>query len=323
LAVQIPEGETPEGQAPEGETPDQKAQDEKGLAYYVYRGCFTIGRIIPRPLAAALAWAAGRACAATMADRRVLVGRNLERVAGHPLSRDELDQGIKASFDTYARYWMESTRATGTGPAELEARMSMEGLHHIDAALAEGKGAIIALPHLGSWDFGGAWIASTGYPLTVVAEEVKPRALFDWFVEMRADLGLEVVPLGPQAASAVGRALRHNRLVALVSDRDLVGNGAEVEFFGERTRLPAGPATMALRTGAAILPAAIYLRPRGRCHAVIRPALPVKPTGQGLRADITELTQSLARELEELIRVAPEQWHMMQPNWPSDPGYQA
>lgn len=310
-------------QTPEDRNPEDRGLGDKGLAYYVYRACFTIGRITPRPVAAALAWAAGRACAATMADRRVLVGRNLERVAGRPLSRAELDRGIKASFDTYARYWMESTRATGTGAGELEARMSMEGLDHIDAALAAGKGAIIALPHLGSWDFGGAWIASTGYPLTVVAEEVKPQALFEWFVEMRADLGLEVVPLGPRAASAVGRALRQNRLVALVSDRDLVGNGAEVEFFGERTRLPAGPATMALRTGAVILPSAIYLRPRGRCHAVIGPALSVEPTGGGLRADITALTQALARKLEELIRVAPEQWHMMQPNWPSDPGYRA
>jgi phosphatidylinositol dimannoside acyltransferase len=228
---------------------------------------------------------------------------------------------VHETFDSYARYWMESTRATGTSAGELEARMSMDGLHNIDSALAAGKGAIIALPHLGSWDFGGAWIASIGYPLTVVAEEVKPKALFDWFVEVRASLGLEVVPLGPQAGPAVGRALRDNRLVALLSDRDLVGNGVEVEFFGERTRLPAGPATMALRTGAAILPTAIYLRSKGRSHATVRPALELSRSGEGLRADVARITQDLAQELEALIRVAPDQWHMLQPNWPSDPGY--
>jgi lauroyl/myristoyl acyltransferase len=297
------------------------ASADRGFAYYVYRTCFALGRYTPRPVAAGLGWVAGRYCAATMADRRVLVGRNLERVAGRALSEAEKRRGVMAAFDSYARYWMESTRATGATAAELEARMSLEGLGHIQAALAAGRGAIIALPHLGSWDFGGAWIASTGYPLTVVAEEVKPRALFDWFVEMRAEMGLEVIPLGPTAAGAVGTALRANKLVALVSDRDLVGNGVEVEFFGERTRLPAGPATMALRTGAAILPAAIYLRPKGRCHAVICPALPVARSGGGLRQDVAQVTQNLARELEKLIRQAPEQWHMFQPNWPSDPGY--
>jgi phosphatidylinositol dimannoside acyltransferase len=272
-------------------------------------------------VAAALARVAGLATAAAQAERREVIARNLERAMGRPLAGLERQRVVRAAFDSYARYWMESTRATGTSAGELEARMSMDGLHNIDSALAAGKGAIIALPHLGSWDFGGAWIASIGYPLTVVAEEVKPKALFDWFVEVRASLGLEVVPLGPQAGPAVGRALRDNRLVALLSDRDLVGNGVEVEFFGERTRLPAGPATMALRTGAAILPTAIYLRSKGRSHATVRPALELSRSGEGLRADVARITQDLAQELEALIRVAPDQWHMLQPNWPSDPGY--
>ena len=272
-------------------------------------------------MAAALARAAGLATATAQADRREVIARNLERALGRPLVGAEKQRLVRAAFDSYARYWMESTRATGTSAGALEARMSIEGLDHIDSALAGGKGGIVALPHLGSWDFGGAWIASIGYPLTVVAEEVKPKALFDWFVEMRADMGLEVVPLGPQAGPAVGRALRENRLVALLSDRDLVGNGVEVDFFGARTRLPAGPATLALRTGAALLPTAIYLRSRGRSHAVIRPPLAVERSGEGLRADVARITQDLAHALEELIRVAPEQWHMFQPNWIGDPGY--
>lgn len=294
---------------------------DRGIVYYVYRAGFAIGLHTPRPVAASLAWLAGRACAATMTERREVIGAHLERVLGRRLAERERDRRVRAAFDSYARYWMESTRATGADARELEARMSMEGLGHIDHALAQGRGAIIALPHLGSWDFGGAWIASTGYPLVVVAEEVRPKALFDWFVEMRARIGIEVVPLGPSAAAVVGRALRANRLVALVSDRDLAGNGIEVEFFGERTRLPAGPATLALRTGAAILPTAIYLRPKGRCHAVVRPAVPAERSGGPLREDIVRVTQALAHELEELIRVEPEQWHMFQPNWPSDPGY--
>jgi len=91
----------------------------------------------------------------------------------------------------------------------------------------------------------------------------------------------------------------------------------EVEFFGERTTLPGGPATLALRTGATVVPTAVYFRP-GRDHlGVVRPALEVERRGR-LRDDIARITQAIAHELESLIRVAPEQWHLLQPNWPSD-----
>ena len=288
--------------------------------YYRYRAAYTLGRYTPRPVAAALAGITGAASFATMRGRRELVGRHLDRVTDGALSPLERQRAIRQAFASYARYWMESCRATATTPADLDARMSFEGLENLDHGLAGGKGVIMALPHLGSWDFGGAFLASIGYPATVVVEPVEPPELFEWFARMRRGLGLEVVPLGPAAASAVSRRLRSGGIVALVSDRDLVGNGVEVEFFGERTRLPAGPATLALRTGAALLPVAVYLRSGGRNHAVVRPAVAVERRGS-LREDVTRVTQALAHELEELIRRAPEQWHLFQPNWPSDPGY--
>jgi KDO2-lipid IV(A) lauroyltransferase len=113
------------------------------------------------------------------------------------------------------------------------------------------------------------------------------------------------------------RALRDNRVVCLLSDRDLTGDGVSVEFFGERTTRPAGPATLALRTGAALLPVAVYFEP-GRGHrGVVRAPIATARAG-GLRDDIARITQYLACEFEILIRAAPEQWHLLQPNWPSD-----
>jgi KDO2-lipid IV(A) lauroyltransferase len=112
-------------------------------------------------------------------------------------------------------------------------------------------------------------------------------------------------------------ALRRNELVCLLSDRDLEGSGPEVEFFGETTTLPAGPALLALRSGATLLPSAIYFEGR-RHRCVVRPPVPVERRGR-LREDVRRITQDLARELEVLISAAPDQWHMMQPNWPSDP----
>ncbi len=107
--------------------------------------------------------------------------------------------------------------------------------------------------------------------------------------------------------------------MCLLSDRDIGGGGVEVEFFGERTTLPGGPATLALRTGAPVLPTAVFFD-GDRHRGIVRPALDIRRTGR-LRDDVQRITQLLALELESLIRRAPEQWHVMQPNWPSDPGY--
>jgi len=161
-----------------------------------------------------------------------------------------------------------------------------------------------------------------GHKLTVVVEPIDPPELFDWFVSLRRELGMNVVPLGPNVATSVLAALRDNQVVCLLCDRDIEHTGIEVEFFGERTTLPAGPATLSLRTGAPVLPAAVYftpLRTDGH-HAVVRPPLP-RDRRAGIREDATRVTQYLAHELEFLIRRNPEQWHLFQPNWPSDPGY--
>ena len=132
---------------------------------------------------------------------------------------------------------------------------------------------------------------------------------------------MTVVPVGSAATGAVARALRANEVVCLLCDRDIQGGGVEVEFFGERTSLPAGPATLALRTGAPVLPCAVYFDGASH-HGVVRPPLAVEREGR-LREDVRRITQDLAHELEGLIRRAPEQWHLLQPNWPSDPGYRA
>jgi KDO2-lipid IV(A) lauroyltransferase len=183
--------------------------------------------------------------------------------------------------------------------------------------LAAGNGVILALPHLGGWDFGGAWFASQGYKATVVVEPLEPPELFEWFADMRRAMGLEIVPLGPDAGTAILRRLKGGGIVGLVCDRDLAGTGVEVEFFGERTTLPSGPATLALRTGAPILPAAVYFTGRDGHHGLVRPPLAIERTGK-FREDVARVTQLLADEFEGLIRAAPWQWHLFQPNWPSD-----
>jgi len=242
--------------------------------------------------------------------RRALIARHQRRAAAAPVDAAAVDRAVREAFASYGRYWMESLRLPAMDPAQVDARFTIEGLDHIRDARAAGSGALLAIPHLGGWEVGGSWLVRQGFPLTVVVEALQPPELFDWFVKLREGFGFTVIPLGRAAGTRVVRALRANQVVALLADRDIAGGGVEVEFFGERTTLPAGPATLARRLGVPLLPTAIYFDGDGH-HAAVRPPVPME-------GDVAEVTQRLAAELEGLIRRAPEQWHMFQPNWPSD-----
>jgi KDO2-lipid IV(A) lauroyltransferase len=242
-------------------------------------------------------------------------------VCGPALGEPELRRLVDAAFASYARYWAESLRLPSLSGEQIDAGMSMRGFEHLYRALSLGRGAILALPHLGGWEWGGAFLAESGMPASVVVEPLEPPEVFEWFARFRRRLGMEVIPVGTGAAAACLRALSDNRVLCLLADRTVGSTpGVEVEFFGEATRLPAGPATLALRSGAALLPAAVYFGRRADDHlALVRPPIPVERSSR-FRADILRITQAVAVELEGLVRRAPTQWHLMQPNWPSDTG---
>jgi KDO2-lipid IV(A) lauroyltransferase len=268
---------------------------------------------VPRAPAERLGAGLGRATGTLARRRRRLVARHQERALGRPPTRAELS----ATFASYGRYWVDAFRLPAETMDDLNARFHADGMEHLAAATAGGRGAIFALPHLGSWEVAGRWVSGQGYRLSVVVEPLEPPALFDWFRDLRGAMGLDVIPLGPAVPALVRDALADGRVVCLVADRDLTGTGVEVEFFGERTRLPAGPALMAMRHDVEILPVGTYTEPGGRHHSIIH--APVERTRTGrLADDVVTVTQRLARVFEEIIRRAPEQWHLQQPNWPSD-----
>ena len=256
-------------------------------------------------------------------QRRAMIERHLRRV-DPSLGGVRLRRGVQQAFDSYAKYWLESFRLPNLSKRAVAAGFTEDGYEdHIVGGLRAGNGVIIALPHLGGWEWAGRWIADRGHPITVVVEQIEPPELFEWFVELRSKLGMTVVPLGPRAATTVMQALRDNHIVCLVSDRDLMGGGPQVDFFGERTTLPGGAATLALRTGAPIIPTGVYFTNRVDGHyAWVKPPIVVERESKRLREDVDRVTQLVAYELESLIRRAPFQWHLFQPNWPSDPGYE-
>jgi KDO2-lipid IV(A) lauroyltransferase len=285
--------------------------------YLGYRAGALVARALPRASLAPATRLLGKAGSRAMAGRREVVERNLRRIHGADRSKREIDREVGLVFESYARYWLESFRLPGTHPAMVEDGIVVDGYHHVDEALDKGGGVILALPHLGGWEWAAFWLAECkGRQVTAVVEPVDPPELAEWFVGLRRDIGINVVPLGPSAGTECVRALKANHVLCLLCDRDLAGGGIEVEFFGERTTLPGGPATLALRSGAPLLPSAVYFE--GSAHrGRTGPPMDVERQGK-LRDDVARVTQELAVKLEELIRRAPDQWHLMQPNWPSD-----
>jgi phosphatidylinositol dimannoside acyltransferase len=243
------------------------------------------------------------------ASQRRIVRMNLARVAGHPTA-DVLRGLTRAAYRSYARYWVDAFRAHTLDPGVVAAHSTGTGLEILDAVRDAGDGGILATGHLGSWDIGAFFSTQRGWRLTVVAEVLEPRPLFERFVRLRRQLGLEVIPLvrGGDMLSRLETAIADGGIATLLADRDLTRKGPVVEFFGEPCRLPPGPAALARRTGRPVVPGAFFTTPDG-WHAIVHEPVDVA------HLDVAAGTQVVAHALERLIAEAPEQWHVFVPNW--------
>jgi len=230
-----------------------------------------------------------------------------------------LERRVDDVFAGYTRYWLESIRLPHLSSERVDRSIAVHGYEHVEAGLEQGNGVILALPHLGGWEWAGRWLADQGVEVYAVAERLKDAEVHEYLTGLRAKLGIRVIALDSSAGSKVLAALKKNAVVCLIADRDLQGDGICVNFFGEETTVPGGPATMALRTGATILPTAVFHSPGKDGHiGVVKPQVAVERTSGSLRDDVKRITQQLTDELAELIQRAPDQWHLLQPNWPSD-----
>ncbi|MEU6465856.1 phosphatidylinositol mannoside acyltransferase [Streptomyces sp. NPDC046976] len=240
---------------------------------------------------------------------RVVPGASPERLA--ELSR----KGMRS----YLRYWMESFRLPAWSPERIRTGFAAKDIHHLTEGLDAGKGVILALPHLANWDLAGAWVTTElRTPFTTVAERLKPETLYDRFVAYREGLGMEVLPhSGGSAFGTLARRLRDGGLVCLVADRDLSASGVEVDFFGEKARMPAGPALLAQHTGALLLPVTLWYDDSPVMRGQVHP--PIEVPESGTRAEKSSvMTQALADAFATGIAEHPEDWHMLQRLWLAD-----
>jgi KDO2-lipid IV(A) lauroyltransferase len=241
--------------------------------------------------------------------------KNLARVIG--TTPDKVPDGlIRASLASYARYWREAFRLPSMDLNKQGELLDPHfgGQEHIAAALDAGRGVILALPHSGNWDMAGVWLAQTYGTFATVAERLKPESLYRRFLEYRESLGFEVFPLSGGERppfELLCERLRDNRFVCLMAERDLTRNGVEVDFFGDATRMPAGPAKLAISTGAPLHPAHVYYRGNDCVVQIFEPL----DTSSG---DVQGITQALADVFAQRIAVHPADWHMLQPQWLAD-----
>jgi KDO2-lipid IV(A) lauroyltransferase len=272
-----------------------------------YAAGWALVRTLPEPAAVRLFQAGADLAAARGGPAVDRLRTNLARVAP---GRD-LDALTREALRSYARYWREVFRLPVTSAERIEQGMRCCGEDRLFDAVAAGRGVVCALPHSGNWDHAAAWLVGRGVRFTTVAERLRPEQLYDRFVAFRESLGMEVLPLTggrPPFETLVDR-LQAGGTLCLLADRDLSARGVQVEFFGAATRMPAGPASLALRTGAALLPVTLSFRADG-WQVVFHPEVAA--------TDVPTMTQQVADAFAEGIAEAPQDWHMLQRLWLDD-----
>ena len=290
----------------------------KGLpGYLLYRmlsGLFGLlpaaaVRVTGRVLGTGLSYVAGK--------KMSLLRRHMRRVMGPGPTDDEITVAGREMFASYGRYWAEVFWFRPRRKDEVVGRARATGLDDVFEVKRQGRGIIFAVPHMGNWEVAGSLAETLELHVLSIAEDLPNHRITDWFVETRAAYGIEIIVAGRGSTTTpLVRALKNAQVVALVADRDVTGRGIEVEFFGEKTTMPAGPVSLALMTGAAIFPIGSYFDGSGYLFPC-QPELQI-PEDDDRSERIRLGTQALARAYEDLIREKPTDWHLFSPNWPSD-----
>jgi KDO2-lipid IV(A) lauroyltransferase len=290
------------------------------LAEAGYAAGWRLVRGLPEPVAGAAFRAAADAAYLRRGPAVRRLRANLRRVVGPDRSEAALDALLRAGLRSYARYWLEAFRLPGRSLAQLLTGFRLARGELLGQAVESGTGAVVALPHAGNWDAAGAWAAANGWPLTTVAERLRPEGLYERFLRFRQSLGMRIIPLrGGQRPplELLEECLGKAHLVPLMADRDLSTRGIEVDFFGGVARMPAGPAILALRTGSPLYVVDMWYEddaPCGNLHGPLE-----LPTGGPLDRRVRLLTQRIADQLADGIAAHPADWHMLQRLWLDDP----
>ena len=227
-------------------------------------------------------------------------------------SPQKLEELTKLGMRSYLRYWFDTFRLSTWSKNRIISTTQVIRENLLRDPIQSKQGCIVALPHAGNWDHAGAYFCAKGIHLVTVAERLKPEKLFLKFLEYRKSMGMEVLPLDGKVMGVLAQRLRQGSLVALVADRDLSRSGITVDFFGGPSRMPAGPALLALKTDAPLITAFVSYTESG-IHIDFKEV--VLPTLGSDSEKVDQIVQITAQHFEEGIAAHPEDWHMLQRIW--------
>jgi lauroyl/myristoyl acyltransferase len=286
------------------------------LGYLAYRALVGAIGMLPEPAMRLTGEWLGRVVWYLAPGRRRLVQRHLRRILGPDA---DIRKRSKAMFASYGRYWAEVFWLRPRRIPGLVRKATVENETGMRAAFGMGKGLLLILPHMGNWEVAGAVSRDLGMPVLSAAENLPNPLITEWFLNVRRIAGIDIVLTGrgARATGALLERLRDGETVALLADRDVTGRGIPVKFFGEETTMPAGPIALAVKTGAPVIVVGSYFEHGAGHRYVISDPLAIP--GEGTKDErVAAGAQLLAEALEEGILRKPEDWHLFQPNWPSD-----
>ena len=281
------------------------------IQYRAFRTMQHLVERLPRPLGYALAVMVARFAFLFARRARSALECNLRVVLPEVADR-KVRKIAWRNFRNHSKAYADLMRLPIARVEDLAGLLHVEGVEHLEAARTRGKGVMVISAHMGSWEVAAAIWSSTIAPVSLFAEELEPRELFDWYRRTRARLGISVLPATRSGLRKVLEALDANEMVVTAIDRDMLGTGLEVEFFGRPARIPEGPAAIALKRGTPLLPVCVLRNPDDTYQAIGSPPIFAEPTGDH-QADVRRVTKKLVRHLEEIIRAHPKQWHMPHP----------
>jgi KDO2-lipid IV(A) lauroyltransferase len=283
------------------------------IRYRAFRTMQWLVERLPRGIGYALAVLVARFAYLFARRARAELERNLSMALPH-LGPEDLHRLAWHNFRNHSKAYADLMRLPVARVEDLRTMLRVEGVEHLEAARARGRGVLVISAHMGSWEIAAAIWSATVAPVSLFAEELEPRELYEWYRRTRARLGISVLPLTRSGLRQVLQALDNQEMVVTAIDRDVLGTGMTADFFGAPARIPEGPAAIALRRGTPLLPVAVFRLPDDTFQAVGYPPIIAEPTGDR-DADLRRVTGELVRRLEELIRAHPDQWHVPHRIW--------
>ncbi len=281
------------------------------LAFWLYRAGERAISALPRGLVMPIAGAFGNVAYDLAGSKRDLIHQNLAR----PMSLDPGDRGVasaaRRAFRNYAKYLVDMMRIGDLTDAEAADLVTIANLEVLQAARAEGKGVLLCAVHVGGMDMIGPALKRHGETLQVVADDTTYGRLYDHLAAQRARQNIFLI--GWRNLRGLFRALRGGENLVLFCDGGYRAGDVPVELCGEATTFPIGPATLAAKSGAPLLPVACRRTDDDRFVARGLPPIHCPSTEP---ADVYRATQAVADALGQVIAEDPGQWYMFRPVWP-------